>query len=163
MINWRQLLTAWRIPDLRKKFLIVVGLLLVFRIAAIIPVPGVDPASLESLFAGNQLFGLLDIFSGGGLSNLSIVMLGVGPYITASIVMQLLTMVIPRLEELQKEEGEAGRRKINQWTRFLTVPLAALQAFGFINLLQRGQLLGGTASLAFTPWELVVTIITVTA
>ncbi len=164
MINWKQLLTAWRIPDLRKKFLIVVGLLLVFRIAAIIPVPGVDPASLQSLFAGNQLFGLLDIFSGGGLSNLSIVMLGVGPYITASIVMQLLTMVIPRLEEMQKEEGEAGRRKINQWTRLLTIPLAAIQAFAFINLLQQGGARGGGAiGLTFTPWELIVTIITITA
>lgn len=164
MINWRQLLTAWRIPDLRKKFLIVAGLLIVFRVAAIIPVPGVDPASLQSLFAGNQLFGLLDIFSGGGLSNLSIVMLGVGPYITASIVMQLLTMVIPRLEEMQKEEGEAGRRKINQWTRLLTIPLAAVQAFAFINLLQRGGLQAGAAiGLQFTPWELMVTIITITA
>lgn len=163
MINWKKLLVAFRIPELRKKFLMVLFLLIVFRISAIVPVPGVPRESLQNLFAGNQLFGLLDIFSGGGLSNLSIVMLGVGPYITASIVMQLLTMIIPRLEEMQKEEGEAGRMKINQWTRLLTVPLAALQAFGFINLLQRGQLLGGTASLTFTPWELIVTIITVTA
>lgn len=164
MINWQQLLNAWRLPDVRRKFLIVAGLLLVFRLAAIIPVPGVDPVSLQSLFAGNQLFGLLDIFSGGGLSNLSIVMLGVGPYITASIVMQLLTMVIPRLEEMQKEEGEAGRRKINQWTRLLTIPLAAVQAFAFINLLQRGGVQGGAAiGLQFTPWELIVTIITITA
>src|SRR5688572_5223950 len=163
MINWRKGLYIFRIPELRKKILIVLGLLIVFRLAAVIPVPGIPRESLANVFAGNQLFGLLDIFSGGGLSNLSIVMLGVGPYITASIVMQLLTMIIPRLEEMQKEEGEAGRMKINQWTRLLTVPLAALQAFGFINLLQRGQLLGGTASLAFTPWELVVTIITVTA
>ncbi|MGH9858154.1 MAG: preprotein translocase subunit SecY, partial [Acidobacteriota bacterium] len=119
---------------------------------------------MQSLFAGNQLFGLLDIFSGGGLSNLSIVMLGVGPYITASIVMQLMTMIIPRLEEMQKEEGEAGRKKINQWTRLLTVPLAALQGFGFLNLLQRGGLgLGTPLGLSFTPWELVVTLVAVTA
>lgn len=163
MINWRNLLTAFRVPDLRRKFLIVFGLLVVFRVAAVIPVPGIPAESLENLFRGNQLFGLLDIFSGGGLSNLSVMMLGVGPYITASIVMQLLTMVIPRLEEMQKEEGEAGRRKINQWTRLLTVPLAALQAFGFINLLQRGVIAQNTAALAFGPWELVVTIITVTA
>lgn len=162
MIDWRKILVAFRIPDLRRKFLIVFGLLVVFRIAAVIPVPGIPGESLENLFGGNQLFGLLDIFSGGGLSNLSIMMLGVGPYITASIVMQLLTMIVPRLEEMQKEEGEAGRRKINQWTRLLTVPLAALQAFGFINLLQRGVLSQGTA-ITFTPWELVVTIITVTA
>ena len=166
MFNWKQLLAAWRIPELRKKFLIVLGLLLLFRVTAVIPVPGVDPASLRNLFAGNQLFGLLDVFSGGGLSNLSLVMLGVGPYITASIVMQLLTMIIPRLEELQKEEGEAGRRKINQWTRLMTVPLGALQAFAFINLLQRGGLGGAGAAagpgLSFTSWELIVTTVTVT-
>ena len=162
MINWRSLLTAWRIPELRKKFLMVLGLLLLFRIAAVIPVPGVPRENLQDLFEGNQLFGLLDIFSGGGLSNLSIVMLGVGPYITSSIVMQLLTMIIPRLEEMQKEEGEAGRRKINQWTRLLTVPFGALQAFGFLNLLARG---GGHGSVAltFTPWEMIVTLVTVVA
>lgn len=163
MFNWRQLLVAARIPEVRRKFATVAALLLIFRVAAAIPVPGIPRESLQNLFAGNQLFGLLDIFSGGGLSNLSIMMLGVGPYITASIVMQLLTMIVPRLEELQKEEGEAGRRKINQWTRLLTVPLAALQAFGFINLLQRGGLTQGTAGITFTPWQLMVTIITVTA
>lgn len=164
MFNWKKILAAWNVPDLRKRFLVVLGLLVVFRLAAVIPVPGIARESLQNIFAGNQLFGLLDIFSGGGLSQLSVVMLGVGPYITASIVMQLLTMVIPRLEEMQKEEGEAGRRKINQWTRLLTVPLAALQAFGFINLLQRGGLGGGAAStLSFSPWQLVVTIVTVTA
>lgn len=162
MIDWRKILVAFRIPDLRRKFLIVLGLLVVFRIAAVIPVPGIPGESLQNLFRGNQLFGLLDIFSGGGLSNLSIMMLGVGPYITASIVMQLLTMIIPRLEEMQKEEGEAGRRKINQWTRLLAVPLGAMQAFGFINLMQRGVLSQGSA-ISFTPWELVVTIITVTS
>jgi len=144
----------------------VFGLLAVFRLAAALPVPGVPRESLESLFAGNQLFGLLDIFSGGGLSNLSIVMLGVGPYITASIVMQLMTMIVPRLEEMQKEEGEAGRMKINQWTRFLTVPLSALQGFAFLNLLQRGGLSGASAAtsgIQFTPWELVVTLIAITA
>lgn len=165
MINWRQLLILFKIPELRKKILIVLSLLFLFRLVAVIPVPGIHPESLQSFFAGNQLFGLLDIFSGGGLSNLSIVMLGVGPYITASIVMQLLTMIVPRLEEMQKEEGEAGRRKINQWTRLLSVPLATLQAFAFINLIQRGGLAqgGGAAPLSFTPWELMVTIVAVTA
>lgn len=161
MIRWSKLLNIFRIPELRQKVLIVFGLLVLFRIAAVIPVPGVPRESLQSLFAGNQLFGLLDIFSGGGLSNLSIVMLGVGPYITASIVMQLMTMIIPRLEEMQKEEGEAGRRKINQWTRLLTVPLAALQGFGFLNLLQQGA--GGGLGVVFTPWELVLTLVAVTA
>lgn len=168
MVNFKQLLVAWRLPDLRRKFFVVLGLLVLFRITAAIPVPGVDPESLRNLFAGNQLFGLLDIFSGGGLSSLSIIMLGVGPYITASIVMQLLTFIVPRLEEMQKEEGEAGRRKINQWTRLLTVPLAALQAFAFINLIQRGGLsaaggAGVAAGISFTPWELMVTVIAVTA
>ena len=164
MFAWKKFLLAWRVPELKKKFLVVLGLLMVFRLAAVIPVPGIPRESLQDVFAGNQLFGLLDIFSGGGLSNLSIVMLGVGPYITASIVMQLLTMIVPRLEELQKEEGEAGRRKINQWTRLLTVPLAALQAFGFINLLQRGALQGNVgASISFSRWELVVTLVAVMA
>lgn len=164
MFAWKKFLLAWRVPELKKKFLVVLGLLMVFRLAAVIPVPGIPRESLQDVFAGNQLFGLLDIFSGGGLSNLSIVMLGVGPYITASIVMQLLTMIVPRLEELKKEEGEAGRRKINQWTRLLTVPLAALQAFGFINLLQRGALQGNVgASISFSRWELVVTLVAVMA
>lgn len=162
MIAWQKILQAFKLPDLRKKLLIVLGLLAVFRLMATVPVPGVPKESLENIFAGNQLFGLLDIFSGGGLSNLSIVMLGVGPYITASIVMQLMTMIIPRLEEMQKEEGEAGRRKMNQWTRLLTVPLAALQGFGFLNLLQSGTL-GGGVGISFTPWEIVVTLIGVTA
>lgn len=165
MFNWAKIFQVFRVPALRKKLWVVFSLLLVYRISAAIPVPGVDPAALESLFAGNQLFGLLDIFSGGGLSNLSIMMLGVGPYITSSIIMQLMTMVIPRLEEMQKEEGEAGRKKINQWTRLLTVPLAALQAFAFINLLQNGggQFGGGVAGISFTPWEMGVALITVIA
>lgn len=158
----REVLQLVRIPELRKKILVVLGLLAVFRVTAIIPVPGIARESLAALFAGNQLFGLLDIFSGGGLSNLSIVMLGVGPYITASIVMQLMTMIIPRLEEMQKEEGEAGRRKINQWTRMLTVPLAALQGYGFLNLLQQGTQAGGIG-LSFTPWQLTVTLVAITA
>lgn len=164
MFNWRKVWQIFRIPELRKKLLIVLALLAVFRMAASIPVPGIPRESLQNLFGGNQLFGLLDIFSGGGLSNLSIVMLGIGPYITASIVMQLLTMIVPRLEEMAKEEGESGRRKINQWTRLLTVPLTALQAFGFINLLSSSGLAGsGVAGIVFTPWQFVVTIVIVTA
>lgn len=165
MIRWQKIFQVFRVPELRRKIFIVLGLLAVFRLASALPVPGVPRESLESLFSGNQLFGLLDIFSGGGLSNLSVVMLGVGPYITASIVMQLMTMIIPRLEEMQKEEGEAGRRKINQWTRLLTVPLAALQGFGFINLLQRGgAALGGSGlGISFTPWQFVVTLVAISA
>lgn len=162
MIAWKKFIQILKIADVRRKLLVVGGLLLLFRVAAAVPVPGVPRESLQNIFAGNQLFGLLDIFSGGGLSNLSIVMLGVGPYITASIVMQLMTMVIPRLEEMQKEEGEAGRRKINQWTRLLTVPLAALQGFAFLNLMQQGGL-GSGFTLSFTPWEFVVILVGVTA
>jgi preprotein translocase subunit SecY len=164
MIEWRKLLSVWRVAELRKKLFIVVGLVAVFRLLAVIPVPGIPRESLQSLFQGNQLFGLLDIFSGGGLSNLSLVMLGVGPYITASIVIQLLTMIIPRLEEMAKEEGDAGRRKINQWTRVLAVPLAALQAFGFLNLLQRGGAAGAAvAGLSLSASQLIITMIAVTA
>jgi preprotein translocase subunit SecY len=163
MIALTRFFALWKAPDLRKRFLYILALLAVFRIATHIPVPGIEEESLRRFFAGNQLFGLLDIFSGGGLSNLSIAMLGVGPFITASIVMQLLTMIIPRLEELQREEGEAGRRKIQMYTRLLSVPLAAIQAFGFLTLLQRGTAGLGTVPISFTPMDLLITILIVTA
>lgn len=162
MVDFKKFAAIVRVPELRKKLLMILWLILVFRIAAVIPVPGIPKESLAELFAGNQLFGLLDIFSGGGLSRLSIVMLGLGPYITASIVIQLSTMIFPRLEEMQKEEGEAGRRKISQWTRLLAVPFAALQGFGFLNILQRSGGAGAPA-LAFTPWEMVMTLIAIIA
>ncbi|MEK9209417.1 MAG: preprotein translocase subunit SecY [Patescibacteria group bacterium] len=123
--------------DLRKKILFVLAMLVIFRLGAAIPVPGVDVARLQAFFSGNQFFGLLNIFSGGALSNLSIVMLGVGPYITATIIMQLLTMMFPALKAMYYEEGEAGRQKFNQYSRFLTVPLAFLQGFGLLVLLER--------------------------
>jgi len=130
------------------------ALLIVFRLAANIPVPGVDQNQLRNFFEGNQLFGLLNLFSGGGLSSISIVMLGVGPYITASIIMQLLTMIIPRLEQLYKEEGEMGRQKFNQWTRWITVPLAAMQTFGMISLFRSQGVIK-----AITPFEMFYLII----
>lgn len=122
---------------LRRKVLFMAGLLVLFRLLATIPIPGVDVARLNALFSGDQFFGLLDIFSGGGLSNLSIVMLGVGPYITSSIIMQLATMMSPKLKALYHEEGEAGRLKFAQYSRLLSVPLALLQSFGFLLLLQK--------------------------
>lgn len=134
--------TIFKIKELRDKILFIAALLVVFRLAANIPLPGVDAAQLKNLLEGNQFFGLLNIFSGGGFSNISIVLLGVGPYITASIIMQLLTMIVPRLEQLYKEEGEAGRQKFNMVTRYLTVPLAALQTFGMVSLLRSQQVLG---------------------
>lgn len=124
-----------RIQELRNKILVVLGLLVVFRVFAAIPISGVNAEQLRTLFASNQLLGFLNIFSGGGLSNLSIAMLGVGPYITATIIMQLLTMVFPKLKQLYYEEGPMGRAKFNRISRYLTVPLAALQGYGFLNLL----------------------------
>lgn len=131
----------FRVPELRNKILFILGILVVFRLAANIPLPGVNQEQLKLFFSQNQFFGLLNLFSGGGLSSISIVMLGVGPYITASIIMQLLTMIIPRLEQIYKEEGEAGRQKFNQWTRWSTVPLAALQTFGMISLFRSQNIL----------------------
>jgi len=130
-----KLLQVFKIKDLRRKILVVLGILLVFRVLAAIPVPGIDRTQLAALLGSSQLFGFLNIFSGSGLSNLSIMMLGVGPYITATIIMQLLTMIFPAMKRLYHEEGEAGRAKFNRYSRWLTVPLAALQAYGFLNLL----------------------------
>src|SRR3989338_938513 len=115
--------------SLRNKVLFVFIAPALFRILAVIPIPGIDTFRLEEFFANNQFFGLLNIFSGGGLSNLSIVMLGVAPYITASIIMQLMTILSPKLKALYHEEGEAGRKKFTNYSRLLTVPLAFLQAF----------------------------------
>src|SRR3989344_1557816 len=126
--------------DTRRKILVVLFIFLIFRFFAHIPVAGVNIAQLKSLFAQNQLLGLLDIFSGGTLSNFSILAIGLGPYIYASIVLQLLTMVYPKLEALQKE-GEYGRQKINQYTRFLTIPLSIVQALGMYALLRNQQII----------------------
>src|SRR3989338_419036 len=124
-------------PDLRKKLFFVLVALVVFRVMAALPIPGVDLEQIRQFFAGNRFFGLLNIFSGGALDNFSIAMLGVGPYITASIIMQLMTMIIPRLKEIAQEEGEIGRRKFNQYSRLLTIPLAIVQGFALLVLLER--------------------------
>lgn len=144
-----KIIQIFKIKDLRNRILFVLALLVVFRFMATIPVPGVDVLRLKSFFEGNQLFGLLNIFSGGAMSNLSIVMLGVSPYITASIIMQLLTMLIPALKELYHEEGEIGRQKFNQYTRYLTVPLAALQGYGLLVLLKNQEIITTQSSLVF--------------
>lgn len=122
-------------PDVRRKLLFTAGIFIVFRIFAHIPVAGVDLSALKALFSQNQFLGLLDIFSGGTLANFSVMALGLNPYINASIILQLLTMVFPKLEALSKE-GESGRQKINQYTRLLTVPLAILQSIGMYALLR---------------------------
>ncbi|MGE3268312.1 MAG: preprotein translocase subunit SecY [Chloroflexota bacterium] len=128
------LLNAFRIPDLRQKLLFTLGLLVVFRFIAHVPMPGVNIAALERLFENNQFIGFLNLFSGGALASFSIAAMGVYPYITASIIMQLLVPVIPRLTDISKE-GESGRNKINQMTHWLTVPLALAQAYGTPQLL----------------------------
>lgn len=125
----------FKIKDLRNKILIVAGLLAAYRLLAAIPIPGVDALKLQNYFSSNQLLGFLNFFSGGGLSNLSVVMLGVGPYITATIIMQLLTIIFPKMKEMYYEEGARGQAKFNQYSRLITVPLAILQAYGFLSLL----------------------------
>ena len=128
---------------LRKRVLFALGVLVIFRLLATIPIPGIDAQKLSELLANNQFLGLIDIFSGGGLGNLSIMMLGVGPYITATIIMQLLTMIFPKLKAMYQEEGEAGRMKFAQYSRLLTVPLSVVQGFGFMALLQNQKVLVG--------------------
>ncbi len=139
---WQKLVQIFKIKDLRQKILFILGVFVVFRIMANIPIPGFAADKLKQFFEGNQFFGLLNIFSGGALDNLSIVMLGLGPYITATIVLQLLTMIFPALERLYKEEGDRGRQKFNQYGRFLAVPLAILQGYAMISVFQRQQILG---------------------
>jgi len=130
----------WTVPDLRNKILFTLGMLLIFRIVAYIPVPGIDATQISKAINSNsntglnQIFGLLDVFTGGSLQNFSIVAMGVYPYITASIVVQLLQNIVPRLADLNKE-GESGRNRLSQLTRYITVPLALLQAFGQMALL----------------------------
>ncbi|MDR3559394.1 MAG: preprotein translocase subunit SecY [Candidatus Pacebacteria bacterium] len=145
---FEKLRQIFKVKELRNKILFVLALLLIFRLVANIPVPGIDQEKLKVFFSDNQFFGLLNLFSGRGLSSISIVMLGVGPYITSSIIMQLLTMVVPGLEQMYKEEGEAGREKFNQWTRWLTVPLAALQTIGMIALFKSQNILLSTNLMA---------------
>lgn len=149
----RILLDIWRSPDLRRKILFTFAIIVIFRILAFIPMPGVDPGALRAIFSGSQsleqILRLLDLFSGGTLLNFSIVALGLNPFINASIIMQLLGIVIPKFEELQKE-GEYGRQKITQYTRYLTVPLSLIQAYGILILIRRNapEFLGDLSPLA---------------
>jgi len=145
----QKLKVAFTEPAIRNRILFVLGALIVFRMLAAIPIPGVDQTVLEQFFTNNEFLGLLNIFSGGGLANLSIVMLGVGPFITASIIMQLMTVMSPKLKSLYSEEGEAGRAKFTQYSRMLTLPLAVLQGFGFLTLLQSQGVLSGLSTFDF--------------
>lgn len=151
------LANAWKVPELRRKILFTLGVFVLFRFFAHIPIPGVDLPKLQSLFQQNQFLGLLDIFSGGTLANFSVIALGLNPYINASIILQLLTMVFPALEALSKE-GEFGRQKINQYTRMLTVPLALMQAIGMYALLKQGGIIA-----QLSPLVLVAMLVTMAA
>lgn len=130
---------AFRLPDLRRRLLITIGLLVVFRFIAHVPLPGVDRAAMENLFQSNAMYGMLDLFTGGAMRNFSVGAMGVMPYITASIVMQLMTPVIPRLQAML-QEGEAGRKRMNVITSWLTIPLAVLAGYGQLTFLQRSEI-----------------------
>lgn len=152
-----QIRHIFSIKDLRNKIFFVIGLLIICRLLAHIPVPGVDITQLREFFARNEIFGLLNAFTGGTMENFSIVLMGVGPYITASIIMQLLTMVVPSLDALSKE-GEFGREKINHYTRLITPPLAIIQSYAMITLIKNQGLIG-----SWTPFELITILIAVSA
>ncbi len=154
MLN--KLVQIWKARDLRNKVIYVMAMLAIFRFAAHIPIPGVDIAALRQFFQSSDILGLLNVFSGGSMENFSIVMMGVAPYITASIVFQLLAMIVPKLEEMNKEE--AGRQKINMWTRWLTVPLAMMQSYGMITIIRRSsfQILGDIGAFQFM--SMIITI-----
>ncbi len=142
---------------LRKRILFTLFVLVLFRALAAIPVPGVDHTRLAQFFSSNEFFGLLNIFSGGGLAQLSIVMLGVGPYITGSIILQLLTIMSPKLKAMYQEEGEAGRRRFAQYGRMITVPLALIQSFAFIKLLENQQVMPHLSNMALATNLIVIT------
>ncbi|HUT22363.1 MAG TPA: preprotein translocase subunit SecY [Candidatus Bipolaricaulota bacterium] len=155
---WEKLTQIWKIKDLRNSILYVLVMLAIFRFAAHIPIPGINLANLKEFFASNEILGLLNIFSGGGMENFSIVMMGVAPYITASIIFQLLGMIVPKLEEMQKEE--VGRQKINMYTRIATIPLAVMQAYAMIRILgQSSQQIIADKSL----FQYIAMIITISA
>ena len=143
---YKKLIQVFKIKDIRNKILFVLGVFFVFRIMANIPMPGFDASKMQQFFENFQFLGLLNVFTGGALDNLSIVMLGLGPYITATIILQLLTMIFPQLEKMYKEEGEAGRQKFNQYGRILAVPLSILQAYAMFAMLERQQVIGHLGS-----------------
>lgn len=158
------IIRVMKIPDLRSRILFILGVFLVFRVMANIPIPGIDADQLRAFFEGDQfgqLFGMLNLFTGGAMDSLSIVMLGMGPYITSVIVMQLLTMIFPALERMYKEEGEQGRQKFNQYGRMLTIPFATLQGFGFLSLLSNQGVLPALSVVDYIAALFVITAGTV--
>ncbi len=157
---------AFRLPDLRRKLLVTLGILVIYRLMSHIPVPGVNREALSSIFSSNQLLGLLNLLSGGALQNFSVMAMGVYPYITASIIVQLLIPIVPAWQELQKE-GEAGRNRLNQYTNWLTIPLALLQGFGQSSLLAQSSGSTGPVLAQFGfrnyPLQTVVILMSLTA
>jgi len=141
-IVWKKIKMMFSDKILRSRILFILGALIVFRLLSAIPIPGVDILKLQNFINNNQFLGVLNIFSGGGLSTLSIIMLGVGPYITGSIIMQLLTMMSPRLKAMYQEDGEIGRKKFNQISRLITVPLALVQGLALLSFLGKQGILG---------------------
>src|SRR5215211_5288947 len=156
MFSW--LANAWRVPELRRRVLFTAAVLALYRLGSWMPAPGVDSQAIKDYFSnqGSTVLGLLNLFSGGALSQFSIFALGIMPYVTASIILQLLTVVVPRLEQMQKE-GEAGTAKINQYTRYLTVVLAAAQSTGYAFLFSRQNI------LELDTGRLVLIVVTLTA
>lgn len=154
---FEKFISIFKLPELRAKMLFAIGMMGLFRLASTIPVSTIDAARLRDFFAGNQVFGILNIFTGGSLEQLSLVMLGLGPYITSVIILQLLTMIFPKLKEMYYEGGEQGKEKFNFYGRILAVPLAALQGYGFLILLSRKGV------VMLSPFNLVTSIIVITA
>src|SRR5438270_9417161 len=156
MFSW--LTNAWRVPELRRRVIFTALILGVYRFGSWLPAPGIDPAAIQSYFSNNQgsILTLLNLFSGSALSRFSIFALGIMPYVTASIILQLMTVVVPKLEQLQKE-GEAGYAKINQYTRYLTVALAAAQSTGYAYLFKRAGNLNADTG------RIVLIVVTLTA
>jgi preprotein translocase subunit SecY len=156
---FESLLNAFRAPDIRRRILFVLGILVVYRVLAQVPLPGIDRTALADFFKNNSAFGILDLFAGGGLSQLSIVGLAMNPYINASIIMQLMTGVIPSLQALSRE-GEYGRQRLNQYTRYLTVPMALLQAFGILSALNaKSVIIGGFGLGMAESWVQMITMV----
>lgn len=151
-------LQIFKRPELRNKIIFIIGILIVSRLISNIPIPSIDANQLRDFFAQNQIFGLISTFTGGSLTALSIGMLGLGPFITASIIMQLLTMIFPSLEQMYKYDGEAGKARFNQYSRLLTVPLALLQGYSYIVLLSRSGVIGNLSTM-----DLITTLVTITA
>jgi len=163
-MNMDTIKRIWKTKELRNSLFYILFALTIFRVAAHITVPGINPAGLAEFLNSNQFLGLLNVFSGGTLENFSIVAMGIAPYITSSIIFQLLGMIFPQIEEMQKEES--GRQKINRWTRLATVPLALVQGYGLISIFSQqglGGVLGSTASFDLSGFGLIVALISMTA